>query len=209
MQPPPSATRIPYRPGLWLLMGLSLVLHAGLLAFGPGWYLALSGSLRDREVGAAVADPLLPAVPATQVQPVPVEPPATDPGAVAANAERPPVATRRIAPAYPDIARRAQIEGRVVARFLVDERGRVARLDSMDGPVVFREVVAAAVRRWEFAPAMQGGRAVGVWVRAPFVFSLEGGVPADHTGAGTLEPRNRRPEGKVGENRGANRRISE
>lgn len=199
MQPPRPTVHILFRPGLWILLGLSLVLHAGLLAFGPGWYLALSASLRSWDIRAVAATPLSPAVPVAPVQPLPVEPVAIAPQAslpengsalsmveresrkASANAERPPVVKKRIAPAYPDLARRAQIEGQVVARVLVDEQGRVARLDAIDGHVVFHEAVAAAVRQWEFVPAMQGTRAVSTWVSVPFIFCLEDGASADQT----------------------------
>jgi protein TonB len=87
--------------------------------------------------------------------------------------ERPPVAKKRVFPEYPSIARRAGLEGRVVARVLVDERGRVARLDRIEGHAVFREAVEAAARQWEFAPAMQGELAVSAWIAIPFVFRLE------------------------------------
>lgn len=197
MQPPRPAVPVLFRPGLWILLGLSLVLHAGLLAFGPGWYLALSASLHGWDTGAVVAAPVSPAVRMIPVQPLSVEPvpvalPAPlprdgsalsmverDSRKAPANAERPPVAKKRIAPAYPVIARRAQIEGRVVARVLVDEQGRVTRIDTIDGHVVFHEVVATAVWQWEFVPAMQGERAVSAWVSVPFVFRLEAGVSAD------------------------------
>jgi len=138
MQPPRPTAPILFRPDLWILLGLSLVLHAGLLAFGPGWYLALSATLHNWGTAAAVAAPPSPAAPAAPVQPLPTPPTAVadlvfrseDRSALGriegenrkapTHVERSPVVKKSVSPAYPEIARRAQIEGRVVARVLVE-----------------------------------------------------------------------------------------
>jgi len=181
MQPPRPSGYILFRPDLWILLGLSLVLHAGLLAFGPGWYWALSATLRNWGATAMATAPPSPAAPPTAVADLVFR--SEDRSALGrverenrkapTHVERSPVVKKSVSPAYPEIARRAQIEGRVVARVLVDEQGRVARLDRIDGHAVFHEAVATAVRQWEFAPAMQGELAVRAWVSLPFVFRLE------------------------------------
>ena len=191
MQPPRPPLPLFLRADLWVLLGFSLALHAGLLVFGPGWYLALSADLRNWGPAAGAAAPLSPTVPTALVPSLPVPPIAAadlvsrsgDRSALGsaergnpkapANAEHPPVIKKSASPVYPEIARRAQIQSRVVARVLVDEQGQVARLDHIDGPAVFREAVAAAVRQWEFEPARQGELAVRAWVSLPFVFRLE------------------------------------
>ena len=74
---------------------------------------------------------------------------------------------------YPDFARRAGIEGRVIIQFVVDERGNVV------DPVVARspndalsEAALAAVRKAKFRPGQQRGRPVKVRFSLPVTFRL-------------------------------------
>ena len=87
--------------------------------------------------------------------------------------EQPPRVLKKVLPAYPDSARRAQVEGKVFARVLVGRTGRVEHIDRIEGPQVFHRAVVQAAKAWEFAPAVQNDRAVPVWVNLPFVFELE------------------------------------
>jgi protein TonB len=75
---------------------------------------------------------------------------------------------------YPEIARRAGIEGRVVLQFIVDERGNVVN------PIVIRgigggadEAAIEAVRGVRFTPGMQRGQPVKVQFQLPIVFRLQ------------------------------------
>lgn len=75
---------------------------------------------------------------------------------------------------YPDIARKAGIEGRVYVQFVVDEQGNV------NNPVVIRgigggcdEEALRAVRKAKFKPGMQRGRPVKVRYSLPIVFKLQ------------------------------------
>lgn len=84
-------------------------------------------------------------------------------------------------PAYPDAARRAGIEGEVVAEFVVREDGHadpatftVVRRQASDQAMLgeFEASVRAALPRMAFVPANVGGCAVARLVRQPFVFAL-------------------------------------
>jgi protein TonB len=75
---------------------------------------------------------------------------------------------------YPEIARKAGIEGRVFVEFIVDEHGRVLN------PRVVRgigggcdEAALAAVQKAKFKPGMQRGRPVKVKYSLPIVFKLQ------------------------------------
>lgn len=75
---------------------------------------------------------------------------------------------------YPDIARKAGIEGRVFVQFVVDENGNVLN------PVVVRgigggcdEEAIKAVKRQKFIPGRQRGRPVKVKYSLPVVFRLQ------------------------------------
>lgn len=75
---------------------------------------------------------------------------------------------------YPEMARRAGIEGRVTVQFIVNEQGLV------ENPRVIRgigggcdEAALAAVKQAKFSPGMQRGRPVRVQYSLPIVFRLQ------------------------------------
>lgn len=75
---------------------------------------------------------------------------------------------------YPDIAKKAGIEGRVYVQFVIDEHGNV------HDPVVVRgigggcdEAAIAAVKKAHFKPGLQRGRPVKVRYTMPIVFKLK------------------------------------
>ncbi len=75
---------------------------------------------------------------------------------------------------YPDAARRAGIEGRVIIQFIVDENGQVR------DPVVVRgigggcdEAAIAAIQSVEWSPGRQRGRPVRVQFQLPIMFRLQ------------------------------------
>lgn len=75
---------------------------------------------------------------------------------------------------YPEMARRAGIEGRVYVQFIVNERGEV------ENPQVIRgigggcdEEAIRAVQQAKFKPGMQRGRPVRVQYSLPIVFRLQ------------------------------------
>lgn len=74
---------------------------------------------------------------------------------------------------YPEMARRAGIEGRVTLQFVVDREGRVV------DPMVLRGVhpqldqaALDALRKVKFAPGRQRGKAVPVRMKLPVLFRL-------------------------------------
>lgn len=75
---------------------------------------------------------------------------------------------------YPEMARKAGIEGRVYVQFVVNEHGKV------EAPKVIRgigggcdEEALKAVRQARFKPGMQRGRPVRVQYSLPIVFKLQ------------------------------------
>lgn len=83
-----------------------------------------------------------------------------------------PEAITRVAPAYPDSARDANVQGTVLVRALVCASGMIydTRIDQsiplLDGAAV------AAVRQWVFLPAKSDGNPIAVWVVIPIRFTL-------------------------------------
>jgi protein TonB len=75
---------------------------------------------------------------------------------------------------YPEIAKKAGVEGRVFLQFVVDENGNVV------DPVVTRGIGAGcdeealrAIRQAKFKPGMQRGKAVKVKMSLPITFKLK------------------------------------
>jgi TonB family protein len=79
------------------------------------------------------------------------------------------------APRYPDILRTANVEGEVLAQFIVDENGMA---DSTSFTVLrsthdlFTNAVLSTITSFRFNPAELGGRRVKQLVQMPFQFSL-------------------------------------
>jgi len=86
--------------------------------------------------------------------------------------ERQPKPIRRVTPEYPDIARKANITGKVFVTALVNKLGKVEQIGKISGPEVFHESARTAALRWEFDPAIQNDKPVKVWVSLPFTFQL-------------------------------------
>lgn len=84
-----------------------------------------------------------------------------------------PEAVTRVTPLYPELARLARLEGRLVVRAFVGPDGRVQRAEVESGPALFADAATAAVARWVFTPALANGHPVGVWVRVPVLFRLD------------------------------------
>ena len=86
-----------------------------------------------------------------------------------------PRAGASVAPRYPDALRAANIEGTVVAQFVVDTSGKAVMetfkilRSAHDG---FSAAVLAALPDMRFTPAQVGGRPVKQLVEMPFTFSL-------------------------------------
>jgi protein TonB len=83
-----------------------------------------------------------------------------------------PVARRIVEPAYPDLAREAQVEGLVVVRARVDSTGRVDQVEIERSVPLLDQAALDAARKFRFDPARVGRHPVAVWVQLPFRFKL-------------------------------------
>lgn len=102
------------------------------------------------------------------------EAPSTEPSTPAVIEAKSLSVTRRVEPVYPPASRRLDEHGAVRLRVLVDERGRprevqIAKSSGFDR---LDQAAVAAVRRWQFSPAMQESRAVTAWTQVNVVFQL-------------------------------------
>lgn len=84
-----------------------------------------------------------------------------------------PKPTTPISPEYPELARKAGIEGTVIVRILVDKEGRVRETRLARGVGAgLDEAAIEAIRRTIYTPAIQNNRPVAVWVAQSVVFRL-------------------------------------
>ncbi|MCZ6820679.1 MAG: energy transducer TonB [Calditrichaeota bacterium] len=76
---------------------------------------------------------------------------------------------------YPEIARKAGIEGRVIIQVLVSEKGKVikTRVIKSLGHSGCDEAAVKAIRGVKWKPALQRDKPVKVWVAIPVIFRLK------------------------------------
>jgi protein TonB len=87
--------------------------------------------------------------------------------------EKAPVPIREIRPEYPDIARRANMEGTVWVKMWVDKEGKVKKAVVLKSDAeVFNDPAIKAAMQYVFTPAMMNNGPVAVWASMPFRFKL-------------------------------------
>jgi len=88
--------------------------------------------------------------------------------------EKEPQPVKRISPPYPEIAKRAGVEGKVFVKALVDKEGKVRKAVIFKSDAeIFNQAALDAVYQWVFTPAVMNNGPVTVWVVVPFNFQLK------------------------------------
>ena len=95
-----------------------------------------------------------------------------EPPAIFLFVEVPPELVSLVAPAYPELAREAGVEGTVLVEVLVSELGQVLEATVKQGLPLLDEAALAAASSALFRPAQQSGRPVRTRVVIPIEFSL-------------------------------------
>ncbi len=86
-----------------------------------------------------------------------------------------PAAMKTVDPAYPARAKQLKIEGMVFLNVLIDENGKVADAKVIRTPKNgedLADAAIAAVKKWEFSPAVKNRVPVKVWTTVPVPFKL-------------------------------------
>ncbi|MFQ5525152.1 MAG: energy transducer TonB [Thermoanaerobaculia bacterium] len=87
-----------------------------------------------------------------------------------------PVRVSSTRPAYPEEARKERIQGTVVLRTVIDERGRVTSAEVVEEKSIDREdlrqTAIEAVEQWTFEPAILEGEPVAVYYHLTINFRL-------------------------------------
>ena len=87
--------------------------------------------------------------------------------------EKTPVPVKQVQPAYPEIARRAGVEGTVWVKILVDKEGKAKKAVIMKSDAeIFNDPAIEAAKQWVFTPALMNNAPVAVWAAVPFRFKL-------------------------------------
>jgi protein TonB len=86
--------------------------------------------------------------------------------------EEQPVLIKKVVPIYPDLARKAGLEGTVYILALVDLDGTIKRVVIQKGSDMFNEAAISAVKQWVYKPAINANQPVKVWVGIPVKFNL-------------------------------------
>ncbi|MCK4409345.1 MAG: energy transducer TonB [Candidatus Eisenbacteria sp.] len=88
--------------------------------------------------------------------------------------DEPPVIISQPPPVYPDLARMAELEGRVMVQIGVNEFGDVVEATILQGIDGLNQAAIEAVYKWKFRPAKQRDVAVPVRIVVPILFQLRG-----------------------------------
>lgn len=123
----------------------------------------------DRAFEAPAAGPALPGT----LPPGPAGPPSASAGPVIHDfSSTAPAILRRVDPIYPDLARRAHVQGTVVLMMVVDEQGVPMQVRALDGHPALQEAAMQAARQWRFEPARMDGHPVPASFRLTLNFRL-------------------------------------
>ena len=109
------------------------------------------------------------------VEDLPAPPPIDDgrPIEIGGSVVRP-VAIDAPQPIYPEIARRARIQGVVLLSTILDKTGRVTEVKvTKDLPFGLGDAAATAVARWRYRPATLNGNPVAVYLQVTVTFTLQ------------------------------------
>ncbi|HFE65219.1 MAG TPA: energy transducer TonB [Caldithrix sp.] len=84
-----------------------------------------------------------------------------------------PVVLKRVEPVYPELARKAGIEGMVVVKVLITTKGDVEKVEVIKSHPMLDDAAVAAAKQFKFKPGKQRDRYVKVWMTIPFTFKLK------------------------------------
>jgi protein TonB len=111
-------------------------------------------------VPGGVVGNVLSAIPTT-APPPPPPPKKKDPIRVGGNVQSSKLITR-VEPSYPELAKRARIQGIVLLQVTVDELGNVSEVKVIRGHPLLNDGAVGAVSQWKYSPTLLNGEPVPV-----------------------------------------------
>ena len=85
---------------------------------------------------------------------------------------QPPAKRRHVAPDYPDLARRAGVQGVVILECVIDPSGKVAEVRVLRGHPLLEAAAVDAVRQWVYSPTRLNGVPVAVLLTVTVQFRI-------------------------------------
>ncbi|MFZ0390976.1 MAG: TonB family protein [Calditrichia bacterium] len=80
---------------------------------------------------------------------------------------------KRVPPVYPDLARKAGIEGMVITKVLINTEGEIEDVQILKSATMLDDAAVTAAYQFKFTPGKQRDRLVKVWMTIPFSFKLK------------------------------------
>lgn len=118
--------------------------------------------------GPGIGDPVVPPPPPPAVRPAPPEHQAPVPIGTLDPAR----VLNRVQPVYPDLARRARIEGVVLLEAIISKTGQMQDLKIVSGHPLLVVAARDAVRQWRYIPTLLNGQPVDVITTIEVRFTL-------------------------------------
>ena len=85
---------------------------------------------------------------------------------------RPPTKLKHVDPVYPELARRAGVEGTVVIECVIGPQGRVVDARAVEGHLLLKPAALQAVQQWIYTPTLLNGQALSVILSVTVQFRL-------------------------------------
>ena len=82
--------------------------------------------------------------------------------------------TKNVAPQYPEMAKRARVQGTVILEATISPQGRVSEVKVLRGIPMLDEAAMSAVRQWNYTPTLLNGTPVPVIMSVTVNFKLDG-----------------------------------
>jgi TonB family protein len=89
---------------------------------------------------------------------------------VGGNVKEPRLISRAM-PEYPLLAKQANIQGDVVVKTTIDQKGNVVNMQVVSGPAMLRGPALAALHRWRYEPSTLNGQPISVQMLVTIKFS--------------------------------------
>jgi len=87
--------------------------------------------------------------------------------------DKEPQIVKKVEPTYPEPAKRARLEGKVIVKIWVDKEGKARKVVVLKSDAeIFNEPAIEAAKQFVFTPAYLNNEPVAVWVSYPFLFRL-------------------------------------
>jgi TonB family protein len=79
---------------------------------------------------------------------------------------------RKVEPIYPELAKKARVQGKVTLQITVDQEGNVTDASVIKGHPLLDDAAINAVRQWKYSPTFLNGKPISVMAEVSVLFNL-------------------------------------